>query len=232
MRTIYISAEADQRLMQYFRDRGYKVAEISTSGIVSGPVSCHPDMFMCRLGISDDAPLVSFMDLMQRCSEHTSSSEGECYRPGLSPGYPAEVAFNAACTGRFFIHNTKYTDTFLLSEAQRLGMRIINVRQGYAKCSIVIVDEESIITYDRGIASKCLNAGMNVLTVSPGHMVLDGYGSGFIGGTSGRIGNTVYFYGDLSAHPDCDAIVHFIEERGHEVKWFREWPLTDIGSIL
>ena len=66
MRTIYISAEADQRLMQYFRDRGYKVAEISTSGIVSGPVSCHPDMFMCRLGISDDAPLVSFMDLMQR----------------------------------------------------------------------------------------------------------------------------------------------------------------------
>ena len=111
-------------------------------------------------------------------------------------------------------------------------MRIINVRQGYAKCSIVIVDEESIITYDRGIASKCLNAGMNVLTVSPGHMVLDGYGSGFIGGTSGRIGNTVYFYGDLSAHPDCDAIVHFIEERGHEVKWFREWPLTDIGSIL
>lgn len=33
-----------------------------------------------------------------------------------------------------------------------MGMTLVDVRQGYTKCSTVIVDETSIITYDQGIA--------------------------------------------------------------------------------
>jgi hypothetical protein len=214
MRRVYIASGADDRLKQFFEASGYEVEPVSTSGIVSGPVSDHPDMFMCRLGISDDAPLISYRG------------------KGLSPGYPSEAAFNAACTGRYFIHNLNCTDSFLLAEARRLGMIFVDVKQGYAKCSTVVVDEDSVITYDRGIVRRCTAAGMNVLQVSPGHVVLKGYGCGFIGGASGRIGNTVFFNGDLPAHPDFRAIRDFIEERGISVKWFSDWPLTDIGTII
>lgn len=214
MRKVFLAAGSDERLKQFFSDAGHELELVSTSGIVSAPVSDHPDMFMCRLGISDDAPVISY--------------SGE----GLSPGYPSEAAFNAACTGRYFIHNLKYTFSGLLSEARRLGMVLVDVRQGYAKCSTVVVDETSVITYDRGIAGRCRSSGMDVLEVSPGHVLLRGYDSGFIGGASGRIGNTVYFNGDLSSHPDFRDIVSFIEERGLKVKWFPDWPLTDIGSVI
>ncbi len=150
----------------------------------------------------------------------------------LRPYYPHDIAYNAACTGRYFIHNLKYTAPELIRAVRDTGMRMIDVKQGYSKCSTVIVDEQSVITYDRGIASACRDAGMDVLTVRPGHVLLPGYNTGFIGGASGRIGDTILFYGDLSAHPDFEAIAAFIRSRGLEPKWFEEWPLTDIGSII
>ena len=214
---IYVSSEADNRLKSWFSSCGYAVEEFRTDGIVSGPLSCHPDMFMCKMGVSDDSEIISYF--MQ--NETRLSSE-----------YPKDIPFNAACTGKYFIHNLKYTAPVLLKRAEELGLEPVDVRQGYAKCSTVIVDENSVITYDRGLGKACTEAGMNVLLITPGHILLPGYDTGFIGGASGRVGNTVIFNGDLSSHPDHEKIVRFIEERGLDVRWFPEWPLTDIGSII
>ena len=214
---IYVSSEADNRLKSWFSSCGYAVEEFRTDGIVSGPLSCHPDMFMCKMGVSDDSEIISYF--MQ--NETRLSSE-----------YPKDIPFNAACTGKYFIHNLKYTAPVLLKRAEELGLEPVDVRQGYAKCSTVIVDEDSVITYDRGLGKACTEAGMNVLLITPGHILLPGYDTGFIGGASGRVGNTVIFNGDLSSHPDHEKIVRFIEERGLDVRWFPEWPLTDIGSII
>jgi len=231
MDKIYVSARADNRLVDYLKNMGFQIEIIHTEGLVSAPVSDHPDMFMCRMGPGPGAPVVSHLDNVTDCS----STDVDAYDAGaaiLSPGYPDEVAFNAACTGKYFIHNLKYTAPQLLNIAHTMGMIPVDVKQGYAKCSTVIVDEDSIITYDRGLGHRCMDAGINVLFVVPGHVLLKGYECGFLGGASGRIGDTVYFNGDLSAHPDFQAITGFIEERGLRVKWFPEWPLTDIGTIL
>ena len=214
---IYVSSEADNRLKSWLSSRGFAVSEFRTDGIVSGPLSCHPDMFMCKMGVSDDAEIISYFTQ----DEIRMSSE-----------YPNDIPFNAACTGKYFIHNLKYTAPVLLKRAEELGFEQINVKQGYAKCSTLIVDEDSVITYDRGLGKACAAAGMDVLMITPGHVLLPGYDTGFIGGASGRIKDTVIFNGDLSAHPDFDPIKRFIEERGLSVKWFPEWPLTDIGSII
>ena len=214
---IYVSSEADNRLISWLSSCGYAVEEFRTDGIVAGPLSCHPDMFMCKMGVSDDSEIISYF--MQ--NETRLSSE-----------YPEDIPFNVACTGKYFIHNLKYTAPVLLKRAEELGLEMVNVRQGYAKCSTVIVDEDSVITYDRGLGKACTEAGMDVLMITPGHILLPGYDTGFIGGASGRIGDTVIFNGDLSAHPDSDRIIRFIEDRGLKVRWFPEWPLTDIGSII
>ena len=214
--TIHISAQSDPRLAEYLADAGLEIEYISTEGMVPAALSCHPDIFMCRLGSDTDAELIKY-------------TETETV-PGYE--YPLDIPFNAACTGRYFIHNLRYTAPELLARAESLDMQLIDVKQGYAKCSTVVVDEDSIITYDRGLAKTCLAAGIDVLTVTAGHVVLPGYDTGFIGGASGRIGDTVYFNGDLTAHPDFESIVRFIEDRGLKVKWFEDWPLTDTGSII
>ena len=112
-------------------------------------------------------------------------------------------------------------------------MTLIDVGQGYTKCSIVVVAEDAIITYDEGIIRACSKyPELEVLQVSPGFVRLDGYDTGFIGGCSGRVGNEVLFNGNLFAHPDFQRIVTFIEKRGLTCRWFPDYKLTDIGSIL
>ena len=151
----------------------------------------------------------------------------------LGRDYPDDVSYNAACTGKHFIHNLAFTAPRLLDAAKTAGMTLIDVRQGYSKCSIVIVDETSLITYDEGIVKACsAYPELEVLKVSPGFVRLDGFDTGFIGGASGRIGNEIIFNGDLFRHPDFERIVEFIESRGLKCRWFSEYPLTDIGSIL
>ena len=215
MRKIYIAENANQILKDYLHGLGYDLELVSSHGLIDPAIACHPDVFYCRLGIGADAPLIS-------------AQEEE-----LGSGYPSEAAFNAACTGRYFIHNLKATAPRLLASARDAGMELIHVPQGYAKCSTVIVDERSVITYDRGIGKACTAVNdLEVLLVSPGHILLPGYKTGFIGGCSGRIEDEIIFNGDLSTHPDFKAIRDFIESRGLKCTWFSEYPLTDIGSIV
>lgn len=178
---------------------------------VAEPVKNHPDLLYCRLD-----------------EEVVFKGRPEL----LSEEYPSDIIYNAFSTGKYFIHDLKHTDKVLLGCAEAMELTPVNVKQGYACCSIVPVDEDSIITYDRGIAKAAEAAGMNVLVVEPGHVELPGYDTGFIGGTSGKVGDEIIFNGDLSVHPDFEAIREFIEAKGLKVKYFEGYPLRDIGSII
>lgn len=217
MNKIYVSEKVNRILVDYITSLGCHIAFIASDNIVPEGLSSHPDIFMCKMGCNSQVPIV----------------QSENKELGLK--YPNHIAFNAACTGKFFIHNLKHTNERLLIVAKAMEMIMIDVKQGYSKCSTVIVDENSIITYDEGIAKACEEyraQGLDVLLISPNHVILDGYNTGFIGGASGRIGKEVIFNGDLSAHPDFRRIVDFIESKGLKCKWFSEYPLTDIGSII
>ena len=211
----YLSERAGSALRDYLISRGREIVTIKSEDVVDKGISDHPDIFLCKMGVRDDSPVFF--------------ARKEC----LGKDYPDDVTFNAACTGKYFIHNLSCTDKNLLAEAKALGMTLINVRQGYTKCSIVVVDEEAIITYDEGIVKACSPyKDLSVLKVSPGFVRLDGFDTGFIGGASGRVGDEIIFNGDLFRHPDFLRIVKFIEGRGLRCRWFSDYPLTDIGSIL
>ena len=176
---------------------------------VDPAISCHPDILYCHLA---DGKVF-----------HGDSDR-------LGPEYPADVLYNACSTGKYFIHNLKHTEPELLTAADELGLSRINVPQGYTRCNVLPVDEDSVITSDRGVAAACTR--LDVLLIRPGHISLPGYNTGFIGGTGGRIGDTIVFNGDLSAHPDFEIIKEFIESRGLQCVWTKDMPLTDIGSII
>jgi len=229
-RKTYISIDAHPLLRAYLEGAGCEITEVATSGIVSPGISNHPDVFMCRLGCGDDAEVLLSPEAEKMLGAAPDPGAGV---PELGPLYPSDCLYNAACTGKYFIHKLSATSPELLKVAMSAGMALIDVPQGYAKCSVVVVDENTIITYDRGIAGACsAHPGLRVLLISPGHVKLPGFDTGLIGGTSGRVENTVIFNGDLSAHPDFAAIRELVESRGLELRYFPEYPLTDIGSII
>lgn len=215
MKKLYVSKKSNIILQNYLSGLGYSLELTSSSGIVDEGISCHPDIFLCKMGIDENAPIFF------------------AQKEDLGCDYPQDVAFNAACTGKYFIHNLSATNEKLIQAAENMNMTLINVRQGYTKCSTVVVDENSIITYDDGIRKSCSKyPELSVLKIVPGFVELDGYDTGFIGGCSGRVGDCIIFNGNLEEHPDFLRIVDFIEKRGLQCKWFTEYKLTDIGSIL
>ena len=119
-----------------------------------------------------------------------------------------------------------------MAHLENRGITFTFTKQGYSKCSTLIVDERSIITSDRSIHESCTNAGMDSLLISAGHVDLPGYSYGFIGGASGRFMDMVLLTGNMDSHPDREKIYGFIEERGLKVKLLSEEKAVDIGSIL
>ena len=217
MKVAYISSLAHPALCTYLENAGHVIHNFPELRTVSSLVANHPDVLLCKLGVKPESPIY----------------EGAPNE--LNPLYPGDCRYNVACTGKFFIHKLDVTDADLLDAAKASfgdEFHLVDVRQGYAKCSTVIVDEDSIITYDKGIAKPCEAAGMNVLLVKPGFVKLRGANTGFIGGTSGRVGDEIVFNGDLSAHPNFREITAFIEGRGLGCKWFGSYELEDIGSII
>ena len=211
-RTVYFSAEEDGRLLTYLRSTGADVVCVEPTEEVYGAINTHPDIRMCAV--------------TERILVRARPSE-------LGRVYPESAAFCALCLDRYFIHNLKITEPRLLDAAREAGKTLVDVKQGYARCSSAAVDGRSVITADPGIAAALEKLGdVDVLTVTPGHVLLPGFDHGFIGGASGRVGDELVFSGDLSAHPDFAAIGRFAEERGVRIRYFPEFPLTDIGSII
>lgn len=209
MSKIYISEHASPRLIEYLKSEGHEIIPAEPLENVTFAISRHPDIIHCHL------------------------ADGMVFHGNparLGPVYPADVPYNACSTGRYFLHNLKYTAPELLQAAKSLGLETIHVPQGYTRCSVLPVDCDSVITSDRGVAAACTQ--LDVLLISPGHIELPGYNTGFIGGTGGRVGNEIVFNGDLSAHPDFEIIKDFIESRGLRCVWTTDMPLTDIGSVI
>ncbi len=233
--TTYISHDAKPQLMDLLRSMGRSIMTVPALTNVAAPIAGHPDIQMCRMGVPEPAGCAGAVEEALPAKHWT---DAPLFVPApeelaqLTEKYPSDVAFCAACTGKYFLHNLKFTHPRLLSVAEQMGMRMIHVRQGYAKCSTVIVDRDSIITYDRGIAAPAEAAGMSVLLIRPGHIHLPGYDTGFIGGASGRVDDAVIFNGNLMGHPDGAAIRDFVLSRGLRCLWLEQFSLSDIGSIL
>lgn len=221
----YLSVLAGERLKKYIAESGYDVTlfngECSTPpSPVYREILTHPDIHMCQIGSWENSHI--FMG-------NTSD---------LGSNYPGNIIYNAVCTGKYFIHNLRYTSPALLEHVKSIYTDIItvNVRQGYTRCSCLPVDDASFITSDCGIARSLSDRDAEVLLISPGHISLPGFDYGFIGGCGGQMMTAgrrkLVFNGNLSSHPDFKKIAAFVEDRDIDVVYFEDYPLEDIGSLL
>ena len=146
--------------------------------------------------------------------------------------YPNDCGLCAAVSGRNIICRKISADAEILRLASDFGYNILNVPQGYSKCSCAVLADGAIVTSDRGIATVTVKNGIDTLLISKGHVELPGYSYGFIGGASGLCGNILYFCGDLKSHPDHEAIEEFARKHNTECILLSDEKLYDVGSLI
>ena len=202
------------------------------SDLIQKPVSTHPDMTVCILG--DD------MIALEKNSYSYYKSILERYnfrvligKNVISSEYPSDIAMNCVIINGKLFHRLDSTDRVILEYAYQTGLKTINVKQGYTKCSTLIVNENSVITSDKSLFKAYKEEGLDVLYVTCDSIRLDGYGNGFIGGAGGMISpDTLAFFGNIKDHPDYNIISDFLKSKNISVKSLSYEPLYDYGSLI
>lgn len=229
---------SDRVLVDYRTDKvsiaeleklGMKVYKSTSAKSLYDEVMGHPDMqvhfvnnkAICAPEVYDYYKSLNLADIELICG--TSK---------LKSTYPDDVAYNVCNIGEYVILRPLSVATEIFSEYHYLKKKILKSKQGYAKCSICVVNDNSAITADNGIYKLLKENNLNVLKIEEGHIELNNM-KGFIGGVSGLINdNTLCFNGDLRTHPDCENINSFCKNVGVDTVSLNKGNLVDIGSIL
>lgn len=148
--------------------------------------------------------------------------------------YPEDILLNF-----LYLNNTLYgklsaIDKNLLDYCKENNIRTVNINQGYARCSTLVLNKKAVITSDLSIEKALKKDGVEVLLIPSGSIVLDGYDYGFIGGASGKIEeNTIAFFGNVTSHPDYRRIENFCENQNVSINVICPYTsLTDIGGMV
>ncbi len=229
-----IDCRASANSLSSLKELGYTPILVPPADYLSKPVASHTDMILfigfgrlfchasfyaCNKELIDSVIFLSGLEL-------TLSNEE------ISHKYPHDVLFNACLVNNRLICNEKSVSRLILDAAEKAGCEIINVPQGYTKCSICPASEDAIITADKAIASACEKAGMDVLLIDEGDVSLPPYDFGFIGGAAGTTSDKILFCGDIDTHRDAKAIRDFCKAHQKSVLSLSSESLQDVGSIF
>ena len=195
-------------------------------------VAYHPDMVICPVGdgkmVVEPIMYEYFKKALAPYSVVLLKGQTE-----LSRNYPSNIAYNIATVGSKAFIYSRYADKKVVKELKKRAVYLIDVKQGYTKCSTAVIDDSGIITSDLGIYAGALKNGIDSLLIEPGHIKLEGFDYGFIGGCCGNIGKSLLvFAGDPSFHPDWVAISNFLKKRGVTAVSLFEGPLMDVGTVI
>lgn len=190
----------------------------------------HPDIL---LHFTDNNTVIIHKDTTENFEASLSSLKLKVIRSekALIDKYPEDIILNGVNTNKLFMHNLANTDPLLLERVT--GKTLINVKQGYTKCSTVILNDNAFITSDNSIYKALSSNDCDVLLIKPGNISLPGLNYGFIGGTCGMFdSNTLVFYGSLEYHPEKQEIINFLHKYNINPVYLSNGPLVDRGSIF
>lgn len=147
--------------------------------------------------------------------------------------YPEDTAYNVGIVGKKCFLNKHVCDERLYEILISEGYELIHVNQGYAKCSICPIDENTFITADVSIAKAGENSGCSVLLISNEGIILPGFRCGFWGGCCG-LGSSdeLLVNGDIDLLPEGEKIIKFLKDRDIKIKNLKKGDVLDIGSVL
>lgn len=229
MKNLIVDFRIHNEESEYLISMGYSLLICPPSNLLYEAVCGHPDMLMHIL----DHSVIVHKDMDSEFIQKLDSLNYKVYKSNstLQSSYPYNIILNAICIDNIFVHFLNYTDTNLLSLLK--NKRIINVKQGYTKCSTCIINNHAIITSDSSIAKALSLEKIDVLLLPPGDILLPGLNYGFIGGATGLLcDNVLAFYGHLDHYLYGKEVLKFLNKHKVEPVFLRNGKLVDRGSIF
>lgn len=211
---------------------GFEIITVPKSPMLYEAINGHVDIQLNIINkkeksiiINKDLP-INFKKLLSKNNINYINSSKT-----LSKTYPGNIFLNGLSLDNFFIHNLKYTDPILLSTSK--NKELIDVKQGYTKCSILPLRDKVIITSDAGIERTLRNYNFDILLIPPGDILLPGLNYGFIGGVGGMINdNSMAFFGDLSKYEFGNEVKKFLFKYDIKPLYLSKSKLIDRGSLF
>lgn len=219
-----ISSEAHHILKKFD-----EVILFETHNITYSAISNHPDIFFTLLGNSTLAYAPNtpqrYIDLLKK--------KGINLIKGVKPVgklYPETALYNACITSTHIIHNLNYTDTSITGFLK--GHQTIHVNQGYTRCNLLPLSNNSFITSDTGISTSLQQLALKTLLINPGNITLKGFKNGFFGGCCGIQKNKLFINGSLKHLSEFKHINTFMSNIPLNIIELTSDLPNDIGTIL
>lgn len=228
---VIIDKNAPVNILETLDKFGIKYYFSTSIDKLYSPVNTHPDMQIHF--VSDSIAIAEpcvFEYYKNTLPTHIKLIKGSTAVGGT---YPFDIAYNVASLGKRIIGNLSYTDAVIKRLYADSKYEFCDVKQGYTKCNLCIVDENSVITEDEGLSKALISKGIDVLKVPAGEISLSGFPYGFIGGASGFVAPKVLgFCGNIDTLSYSNSIKTFLKEKGIEFLSLSQYNLLDLGSII
>ena len=217
------------------KELGYELIEINSNRTVYSEISSHVDIFCTKIKnnlIIEDS---QYNLIKENINREIKVIKGTTK---IENRYPTDIKYNVCIVGDYAIHNFSYTDKKIYEILKKENYNLINVKQGYSKCSIAVIDENSIITADEGIYNTLKQYNFDILFVDYNLNIKllneKEYSpmKGFIGGAISRIGNNIFISGDIEKIDNNKTIKKFIQKKGLGVISFNNLEVIDYGGII
>lgn len=194
-------------------EHGYKIIPTKNISVFLQPEQKHADMQLLK--IRDK--VFTLKDCVKKVGKN----------------YPENVLLNCLYFKDKLYGKLSAVEPTVLSFCKEQNIEPVNVNQGYSRCSTLVISDNAVITADKSIEKAMKNNGAEVLLVSSGDILLEGFDYGFIGGAGFCDNNIVYFFGNVKKHPDYNKIKAFCEKHYSSIEILcEEKPLTDIGGAV
>ncbi|MDO4563207.1 MAG: hypothetical protein Q4C12_05170 [Clostridia bacterium] len=191
-----------------------------------GALCTHADLGFCPLGKNEAVCPPQTAQYYERALAQFGFKI-ICGEKSVGSNYPEDCAYNVAIIGRRALCRIDITDRRLLEELSVRGFEIINIAQGYAKCSVCPIDENFCISADKGAAGK-----VDSLLIENTGVCLQGFSNGFFGGCAGMIDKkTLFVTGDINTLASGKIILDTLIEKDIKVVC-AHGAVYDIGSII
>ncbi|WP_297434967.1 DUF6873 family GME fold protein [uncultured Clostridium sp.] len=230
MNICFLDSKVSKEELSKLYKEDLNIVLIPTSPYLYDAINSHPDIQVNIL--SGSSFIIAKNSSLDITNEIFNNIDIKFSDKLLKNKYPENIFLNAINLKDYFIHNLKYTDKNLLSAVN--NKTLINIKQGYSKCSCAIVSDNALITSDIGIYNTLKPyTDIDVLLIPSGDITLLDLPYGFIGGACGLISkNKIAFFGDLKYHTYGNDILNFLSKYDVEPIYLSDSKLIDKGSIL
>ena len=218
----------NKTIEEYFIRRNLKYIKTINNKNLYDEISGHPDIVACNIGETTVLEKKTYDCLSDKLKEY-NIVRGSATLKGK---YPFDIAYNVVATDKYLIGNLNFVDEVVIRLAKRKNLKFINVKQGYTRCSTLVVNNDIFITSDTNIYNELMRNNIRVYYIKADDITLSKRYTGFLGGAGFCYKHKLHFFGNIEKNNFFEELKTILDINCIEYKTLFDGKLTDYGSAI